>query len=580
MLSTQGKKYNREAPLTEYPTPQFERDSYFSLNGVWDFSLDQNPKNHDSYPYEIVVPFAVESELSGVEQRVKPGDIMHYRKEFEVPEGFVKSRVLIHFEAVDQVCDVYLNGVLIAHHEGGYLPFTADCMELRPGKNELLVDVTDDTSSPLFPRGKQSLKPKGIWYTATSGIWGSVWLESVPNQVIQSLRIDPLFDEKKVRVKVQFEGKVVTSKVTAFYKGREVASGSLDASAEVTLSLIGNFKEWSPENPQLYDLAVEVNSDRIKSYFAMRKFSKVMHNGHLVFGLNNKPYFLTGVLDQGYYSDGGLTPPTDEAMIQDLQMLKDMGFNMVRKHIKIEPMRWYHHCDRLGLIVIQDFVNLGDPVRFFLFALAPFFKLKIDDTQQQKLLGVGNLAARERFESEMKGALARLYNVPSIAVWTIFNEGWGQFDSVRITSSLRLADSSRLIDSASGWFDQGAGDFDSRHIYMRKINVEGDGQRILSLSECGAYSLAIEGHCAAKNGTFYKRFHSQEKLWKAISSLYEKEILPAKDHGLSVVVYTQLSDVEGEINGLVTYDRRLRKVDAAKMRRLNEKLFFQEVHHD
>ncbi len=579
-MTVEGKKMDREHPRPEYPTPQFQRDSFLSLNGIWDFCLDDDPNNHFSYPYDIVVPFAVESELSGLQGTVKPGQIMHYRKRFTLPDGFNRGRVLIHFEAIDQVCDVFLNGIKIAHHENGYLPFTADCMELKPGENEILVDVLDDTASPFFPRGKQSLRPHGIWYHATSGIWGDVWIESVPNQVIQSIRVTPLFDERKVYLKVQFEGRVTSSKVSVLVRGNEIASGELNSNAECTLDVARDFKPWTPEDPFLYDLDVTVNSDHIQSYFAMRKFSVTQHRGHPVFALNNKPFFLTGVLDQGYYSDGGLTAASDEAILADLRMLKDMGFNMVRKHIKIEPMRWYYHCDRLGLIVIQDFVNVGDPVKLGLFILAPFFRLKIDDTTKHSWLGVGRPESRAAFEESMSAVVDRLYNVPCIAVWTLFNEGWGQFDSVRLTGRLKELDPTRLVDSTSGWFDQGAGDFDSRHVYFRKINLKGDDKRILSVSECGAYSLVIEGHCETKKRTTYKYYHDLSGLTKAVKRLYQEQILPQRENGLSVVVYTQLSDVEAETNGLVTYDRKVVKVPPREMKALNELLRFPEGGND
>lgn len=580
MLTSEGKRLEKGCPLAEYPTPQFRRESYLCLNGLWDFDIDQDPNNHIEYGYDILVPFSPETPLSGIERAVHPDDIMHYRKIFTLPDGFRQGRVLLHFEAVDQVCDVFLNGVKIAHHEGGYLPFAADCMELRPGKNELIVDVYDNTNSPVYPRGKQSLKPGGIWYHPTSGIWGSVWLESVPNQVIQNLRIDPLFDAKKAKISVRFEGKMTDSLIVVSYRGKEVFHGSLDETLSCTVDLSGAFHPWSPEEPSLYDLKVRVNNDEVSSYFAMRKFSIVERNGFKVFGLNNKPYFLTGLLDQGYFPDGGLTPPSDEAMVNDILTAKELGFNVLRKHIKIEGMRWYYHCDRLGMIVIQDFVSGGDPVKKRLFLTAPFFNLKIDDTKKYALLGRKDEKGRAFFESEMPKVVERLYNVPSIAIWTLFNEGWGQFDSVRLTSCLRKLDASRLIDSTSGWFDQGAGDFKSHHIYFGKMRRDNDGSRILSLSECGAYSLLVPGHYETKKRTIYRYFGSGEKLQAAIERLYLKKIAPLRQQGLSVVIYTQLTDVEAETNGLMTYDRKVTKVNAKKMKDINDLVKFQDGKYD
>ena len=575
MLTSEGKKMDVSCPRSEYPTPQFKRDSYLCLNGIWDFSLDEDPQNHSNYPYDIVVPFAVETELSGVKKKVLPGQIMHYRKYFELPEDFNKGRVLLHFEAVDQVADVYLNGVKVGHHEGGFLPFTFDCLELKPGKNELLVDVVDDTMSVIYPRGKQSLNPGGIWYTGTSGIWGTVWLESVPKQVIQSLRITPRFDEKKVDVSLLFEGRATTSRVEVYFGSKRVATGSFDLEGKVTLDVSSCFRPWSPERPDLYDLKVYVNEDAVTSYFAMRKFSTVEHNGYKVFGLNNKPYYLNGVLDQGYYSDGGLTAASDAALINDVMLLKELGFNMARKHIKIECMRWYYHCDRLGIIVMQDFINGGRHPKKILLWAAPFFTFHFDDTVRFPLFGRASQESRDFFEKELPLVVDRLYNVPSIAIWTLFNEGWGQFDSIRLASLLKELDPTRLVDANSGWFDQGNGDFYSRHIYFRKVRIKSDHKRIMLLSEFGAYSHIVDGHCEYKNKTVYKYFNSIENLSKALVKCLKTEILPKLAEGLSASVLTQLSDIEEETNGLITYDRKVVKVNREEIRAVNALLTFE-----
>ncbi len=576
MWTYEGKKVNPDCPLSEYPTPQFARDSYLSLNGRWDFHIDDSPANHSFYPETIIVPFAVETPLSRIERRISAKDVLHYRRVFTLPEGFRKKRVLLHFEAVDQRCDVYLNGVRVIHHEGGYLPFTVDCLELKEGENELCVDVQDDVTSPAYPRGKQSEKSSGIWYQGTSGIWGSVWLESLPNEVIQSIRLNPDFDKKTISIQAAFEGRPTSSEVEAFLDGKLVASGTLDENLHCVLSLAGHFSPWAPEHPVLYDLRIRINEDEVKSYFAMRKFSSVLYKGHRVFALNNKPYFLSGLLDQGYFPDGGLTPPSDQAMIDDIQFAKDMGFNMLRKHIKLEPMRWYYHCDRLGMIVFQDFINGGDRCKLFYFALAPFFPFNFKDTERLDRFGSSSPEWRKRFEEDMAPFVQRLYNVPCIAAWTLFNEGWGQFDSSRLTAKLRELDSTRLIDSASGWYDQGAGDFCSKHIYFRKVRLKPSEDRVLFLSEFGGYVHAEEGHSFAGRGIFYAR---KKDLTKALTKLYENEIVPAMEAGLSVTALTQLTDVEEELNGLVTYDRKVVKVDKLVMQEINAKLRF-EVEDD
>ena len=574
MWTTEGRKVDVNAPLQEYPTPQFRRDSFICLNGPWRFQIDEKPDNHSYYPNQIIVPFAVETPLSGVQHRVKPGEILHYKKVFTLPEGFNTGRVLLHFEAVDQVCDVYLNGVHIAHHEGGYLPFTIDCLELARGKNELLVDVTDDTSSPIYPRGKQSLNPSGIWYEGTSGIWGSVWIESTPKAVIQSLRIMPLFDEKKVLVAVNFEGRVTSSRAEVSIEGKVIGTASLNEKNYCVIDVSSFWREWTPDHPFLYDLKVRVNEDEVNSYFAMRKFEVVEYNGHKVFGLNGKPYFLSALLDQGYWPDGGLTAPSDKAIVNDLLMVKEMGFNSLRKHIKIESMRWYYHCDRLGIIVLQDFVNGGAKYKMRYLTLAPFFSLKVNDETKYESLGRIHRDGRRIFEEEMPKAVDRLYNVPSIAIWTLFNEGWGQFESRRLTAKLRELDQTRLIDSTSGWFDQGAGDFLSRHIYFRKIRLNEARGRILALTEFGGYVNRISDHSYKNKNIFYK---SVKDLGKALTDLYEKEVYPCLKIGLSICVYTQLSDVEQEANGLVTYDRKVVKVEYKTMKSINQQLKFRGV---
>lgn len=570
MQTFEGRKIDQNSPLSEYPTPQFRRESYFSLNGIWDLQIAREDGSF-AYDGEVVVPFAVETLASKVKTRIKATDKLIYNKRFTLPEGLTGQRVLLHFEAVDQVADVYLNDIHIYHHEGGYLPFTVDCLELKKGENQIRVEVSDDTSSEIYPRGKQAETPGTIWYTPTSGIWGSVWLEGVPNQVIQSLNIVPLFDEKAVEIGVRFEGKPVSSEIEVSFGGKIVASGHLNEENKVILPL-SVVRPWSPDTPDLYDVKVKVNYDTVYSYFGLRKFSKINVNGHEVFALNGKPLFLTGVLDQGYFPESGLTPPTDKAMVDDILAMKGLGFNMLRKHIKIEPMRWYYHCDRLGMIVIQDFINGGSKYNGFLIAFAPLFHFKFDDTKSMKRLGRGSQEGRDFFEKEMEGTVERLKNCPCIGIWTLFNEGWGQFESLRLTKKLRELDSTRLIDSTSGWFDQGAGDFSSHHVYFIKIRLKPSKDRILSLTEFGGYSYRLEDHTETKRNFSYGRVRSQKELENKLTRLYRKQVIPLKEKGLSVAVLTQLCDVEGETNGLLTYDRKITKVRKEVMLAINEEL--------
>jgi beta-galactosidase/beta-glucuronidase len=576
-LSLEGRHLDRENPLPEYPTPQFKRDSYICLNGVWDFALDQSKVLPTDYPDQIVVPFAVETPLSEIHRRVGPNDVMHYRRTFTIPAGFNHGRILLHFEAVDQVCDVYLNRVKICHHEGGYLPFTTDLMELHAGENVLQVEVMDNTDGGLYARGKQTNDNQGIWYTPTSGIWQTVWLESVPNQVIRSLRLTPDFDQKVLRINADFEGKILNASAEITHGGHPIAKIMLDNRGSGMVDLHNNFTPWTPDNPYLYDLKVTINADTVSSYFAMRKCSMVDWNGFKVFGLNNKPLFLKGILDQGYFPGGGLTPPSDQAIVNDLRMVQGMGFNMIRKHIKVEPMIWYHHCDQMGLLVFQDFVCGGAPYKKRLMYLAPFFHFHFDDRKPSVIQDLGRIEPKSRsnFYEEVAGTVQRLYNTPSIIGWTLFNEGWGQFETIQNLSLLKAQDFTRPIDANSGWFDQGVGDFDSHHVYIKKIHLKNEHRRALLLSECGGYTLKVKDHAYSDKSFGYRKFTRGDDLAKAIYELYAKQIIPliAKE-GLCGSVFTQLSDVETEMNGLITYDREIIKVDSSVMRAINDKLVF------
>jgi beta-galactosidase/beta-glucuronidase len=576
-LSLEGRHLDREHPLPEYPTPQFQRDSFICLNGQWDFQMDSSRSLPNEYSDHIIVPFAVETPLSEVYKRITPEAVLHYRRSIVIPAGFNRGRILLHFEAVDQICDVYLNGVKICHHEGGYLPFTVDLMELHSGENCLQVEVTDDTSSSLYPRGKQMDQNGGIWYTPTSGIWQSVWLESVPQQVIRSLKLSPDYDSKTLFIHADFEGKIEKGSAEVSHNGRLIASFPLDEHGNGSVNLRGSFQPWSPSNPFLYDLKVKINEDTVTSYFAMRKIGTMMVQGHRVFALNDQPLFLSGLLDQGYFPGGGLTPPSDQAIINDLRLAKDMGFNLIRKHIKIEPMRWYYHCDRLGLLVIQDFVNGGAPYRKRLIYLAPFIKFHLDDTKPRIIKDLGRIDPKSRanFTEDVARTVKRLYNCPCVCAWTLFNEGWGQFDTAANLESLRSLDPTRLVDANSGWFDQGVGDFASHHVYFKKIRLKNDGKRLLFLSEFGGYSLRVKDHVFSARNFGYKRFLRGDDLTKGLYDLYIHQVAPliAKE-GLSGCVLTQLSDVEEETNGLVTYDREIVKVDPGTFRLINSKLTF------
>jgi len=579
MIASPGATHvSKKRPLEEFPTPQFRRDGYLPLNGPWEFEITKSEDFPAAFRKSILVPFAVETELSGIGQRVCKDDVLHYRRAISVPPSFNRGRMFLHFQAVDQVADVYLNGLKIGHHEGGYLPFVIELTSMHRDENIIDVVVKDDTDSPIYPRGKQKDKRGGIWYTPTSGIWQSVWLESTPVERIRDFKITPDFQQKTVRFQLEFEGKIRSGRAYISCNGKAVTDVAIDENGYAEASLTNYFRPWSPDSPTLYDVRFEVNNDLVYSYFAMREFGKIDLMGHNVFALNGKPLFLSGVLDQGYWPESGLTPPTDESILADLNLLKSMGFNMVRKHIKIEPMRWYYHCDRLGLIVMQDLVNGGAPYKNFLIYTAPFISYRFNDEKKGtiKTLGREKEASRRFFLSELEGTVQALYNVPSIAIWTIFNEGWGQFQTKEALKRLKGIDATRLVDANSGWYDQKVGDFNSRHLYFQKLKVMRRklDDRILSLSEFGGYSLQFQGHVFSKKAFGYKKFEGQKELNTAISKLYLEQVVPLLKDGLSISVYTQLSDVEDEINGLVTYDRKIQKVDVAVMQKIHRSLHF------
>ncbi len=574
MLTFEGKNIDRRCPRSEYPRPQMERDSYFSLNGEWEFCLNKEHESPTSFSDKVLVPFAIETPLSRIEKVPAKDDFLHYRKRFFLPKDFVGRRVLLHFEAVDQVAEVFLNGKFLGKHEGGYLPFEFE-VECAQEENELLVCVQDDITSPIYPKGKQSLSSNGIWYTSTSGIWGCVWLEAIPKEAIRVLKIEPDFDSKRVKINAEIDGDIASSSVKASFQGNVVFEGSLDENGCVIIDCSSSFHPWSPEEPNLYDLEISVNEDKVRSYFGLRKFGTVTLDGKKVFALNNKAYLMKGVLDQGYFPDGGLTAPSDKAMIDDISLMKSMGFNMLRKHIKIEPARWYYHCDKLGILVVQDFVNNGGYYSRLLINLAPFIPFRFKDTRPKDYARFRQKdeASRNFFESHMSGITSHLFNAVSICTYVLFNEGWGQFDSARLTEKLRELDGTRLIDSDCGWYDQGVGDYSGNHIYFKPIHMKHDGIRVLSLSEFGGYSLRIPNHCFSSKEFGYKSFKSKEKLEQGLTKLFLKQLKKTvQKQKVSSYVLTQLSDVEQETNGLVTYDREVVKVDIELMRELNDKV--------
>ena len=575
MLTKWGAALDRSCPLPEYPRPQLRRESFYNLNGVWDYAVTPSGEEPEVWDGEIVVPFSPEAPLSGAARGPAKDEYLHYRRGFTLPEGFQKSRVLLHFGAVDQIAEVFVNGVSAAKHSGGYWPFSADITSLlREGENILRVTVRDNADDPTFAYGKQRYKRGGMWYTAQSGIWQTVWLESVPEVYVKSLRITPEFDEARVRIELE----TALESSTAITCDVRAADGSFVAGSwakgGVCIVPLPGFRAWTPDDPYLYTLDITCGEDRVESYFAMRKFSYVELGGHKVFGLNNAPLFHNGLLDQGYYPDGLLTPPSDEAMVNDIETMKRCGFNMLRKHIKIEPLRWYYHCDRLGMIVWQDMVSGGQPYSFLhVSALPTLGKVDLPD-QDAKPYGRSGVLSRARFRREMADTVRLLYNCPCIALWTVFNEGWGQFDALEMANELKKLDPTRFIDHASGWQDQGYEEMKSRHIYFRPVKLKNDG-RALALTEYGGYILAVDGHRWTDKVFGYRICRDSAALAHDYEKLMLGQVLPhIRKEGLTAAVYTQITDVEEELNGLMTYDREVLKIPEETLREINAALRF------
>ncbi len=553
-------------PRNEYPRPQLQRDSYLNLDGQWDYAIAKGELKPEGYDGKILVPFAPESYLSGVRKIVQPDNTLYYHRTFTVPKKFMKKKTLLHFDAVDYDCQVRVNGKLVGSHTGGYLPFAFDVSKvLVPGTNTVELTVTDPTDTGDQARGKQSLNPGNIWYTSTSGIWGPVWLESVPENYVRGIKTVPDIDKNQVTVTVDTDAPGATVKV--YDGGKKIAEKKGSGPIVIPMK---NYTCWSPENPKLYDLVVSTGKDTVRSYFAMRKFSVgTDSSGKKRLMLNNKPYFQVGVLDQGYWSDGQMTAPTDQAMIDDLQMLKDMGFNMVRKHIKIEPLRWYYHADQLGLIVWQDMVSGGHDYNLLAIGGYNYLQIKVkDDADHYKFFSRENQAGRDEFIRDTKATVKLLQSEPCIGLWVPFNEGWGQFESDAVSKMIYELDPTRPIDRTSGWDDQGGGDFISKHIYFTPIYTPND-ERCYVLSEFGGYVMSTPGHQLSDLPFGYRTYFSQESMQNAYKRTFETQIYPSIAKGMSACVYTQLSDVEQECNGLITYDRAVMKFDPAFLKAVN-----------
>ncbi|MDK1360272.1 glycoside hydrolase family 2 [Arthrobacter sp. zg-Y1219] len=645
-----GADLDPDSVLQDYPRPQLVRDSYLNLNGYWQYAITsarrEQPPADGEWDGEILVPFSPEAPLSGVNRQLQPQQFLWYRRTLRLPAGFAGERVLLHFGAMDQSCTVTVNGIDVGGHDGGYLPFSLDITDalaagsgdadgsMDSGGNvdsggtgdtghsgdsgdsahELVVRVRDISDTGYASRGKQTLDRGGIWYTAQSGIWQTVWLESVPRTSISQLVLVP--DLESVSVTVLLDGggtgsagtgasasasAGASSAASASASAGASSSGHGDLRAAITVSSGGRTVAdavvvpgkpvripvpdphlWTPEDPFLYDVSVRLLAgdggaeiDSVRSYTGLRTFGTGPDAaGHTRLLLNGRPYFHAGLLDQGYWPDGLYTAPSDEALAYDIEAAKDLGFTMLRKHIKIEPLRWYYHCDRLGMLVWQDLVNGGRSYRHAV-VTAPAVGMPHRDDGDYAAFGRADEQGRAEFRAELRGTVDLLRNCTSIAVWVPFNEGWGQFDANAATQLLRGLDPTRSIDHASGWHDQGGGDLKSIHVYFVPFRLRKgwlrDGRAVV-LSEYGGYSLRVPGHTFNDKEFGYRRFKTRDALRKAYAKLHRKQIEPAVEEGLAATVYTQLTDVEDEVNGLLTYDRRVVKIDAGTVRGLNARL--------
>lgn len=559
MSSTLITKYkammDTSCPHSYYPRPQFKRDSFFCLNGEWDFYLVADGKKE--VKTKILVPFCPESELSGLGISIEGYTECAYERSFTLPEGFANDRVILHFGAVDQICRVYIGGNKIGEHEGGYLPFSFDITEyIGDGEVSLRVEFLD-TLDIKYPYGKQTKKRGGMWYTPVSGIWQTVWLESLPKNPIESLRIEPLSDGVKIKVYGgEYEKKIVLQSGEIYeFCGDEVVIKPESP------------KLWTPESPYLYNFTLTSGEDKIESYFAIRVVDIQKVDGVSRICLNGKPYVFNGLLDQGYFPDGLFLPATVDGYIDDIRSMKSLGFNMLRKHIKVEPMIFYYLCDREGMAVFQDMVNNGKYSFIVDTALPTIGLQKLSDTNRHK-----SPESRAIFESTMYGITDLLYNTPSVVYYTIFNEGWGQFCADEMYERLKAKDSTRVIDATSGWFRRSKSDVDSRHIYFKPLVVKDRDDRPLVISEFGGYSYRPEGHLYGEGNYGYKDFKSIEEFRDALVGLYKNQVLPLAISGASAFVYTQVSDVEDETNGLLSYDREVLKIKPEQIKPLMDEI--------
>lgn len=572
-------KVNPRNVHNKYPRPQLQRDRWQNLNGLWTYKITSALSNTPTAAGllqekegdgQILVPFPIESSLSGVKKMLKPEQKLWYQRSFTIPSSWEGQSILLHFGAVDWKTVVWVNGQKVGMHEGGFDPFTFDITDAlnETGKQQVTVSVWDPSSKGFQPRGKQSLNPHGIWYTASSGIWQTVWLEPVSQVAVKDLKMVPDIDNKTLQLQVNANTTSAHYEVQAVasFDGKNVATTKGALGEKLTLP-VNDMKLWSPQHPFLYDLKVTVYKegekiDEVQSYFGMRKISLGKdEEGITRLFLNNKPLFQFGPLDQGYWPDGLYTAPTDEAMKFDILKTKAWGFNMIRKHVKVEPRRWYYYCDKIGLLVWQDMPS-GD---------------KRISRKQKDIKRVAQ--SSHDFKKELKQMIDDHYNHPSIVTWVPFNEGWGQFQTKEVAQLVADLDPSRLVDAPSGWADRGVGDMHDLHEYPGPGMFPIEDGRASVLGEFGGQALVVKGHLWLKDFSkapkHYKTSTSDKALHEKYASMIDR-LKMLKKKGLSAAVYTQTTDVEVEVNGLMTYDREKMKFDEDELKEMNQEVIHEE----
>ena len=570
LLTRWSKKVNPEQPLPEYPRPQLKREEWLNLNGLWNYSI--RPKDEEivtSFDGKILVPFPLESALSGVKRKLKANQRLWYQRKFNIPSQWKNKNILLHFGAVDWETKVWINDKEVGSHKGGYTSFSFEISEniKYDRENSLVVSVWDPTDKGGQGRGKQVLRPNMIWYTAISGIWQTVWLEPVSKTYIEQIFVEPDTHNECIKISLVIQNNQNVEEINIEVKDENNVISSVKEGIDKAFSIaVSSPKLWSPENPFLYDLTITLKRentvlDKVESYFGMRTISLGKEqNGIRTILLNNEAIFQYGTLDQGYWPDGLYTSPTDNALKYDIEITKKLGFNLIRKHVKVEPARWYYHCDKIGVLVWQDMPNGG----------AWLGSMKIEDYKETR-----KVSDQSDYYNELVEMVKMLYNHPSIIMWVPFNEGWGQFKTKEVCEMIRNMDSLRLINAASGWFDFGIGDICDRHSYPNPVMPESTDfkSRAYVIGEFGGLGLEIENHMwNIKNKFVYRNFSDAFKLMRKYSKLISK-LKELMTKGACAAIYTQTIDVEGEVNGLLTYDREIIKMNEDELRDINISLF-------